>query len=149
MGDIVEIGRIKDRDDFKELERQAYNNTIDISNFQPAEYKYFDRLREISHEYRVKGMTEEARAELNRKKDLIYKEYEEEADERARRALRYQALILGIQRSEFIRTEILKTNDKDKQLDLAMQCISLMMLDGDCFYRMVKKRWEENVQVTD
>ena len=34
----------KDKDTFRKLERQAYDGTIDVTKFPPAEYRYFSEL---------------------------------------------------------------------------------------------------------
>ena len=41
------ILNFKNPDEFKRLEHQAYNGTLDVSDFPPAEYKYFSELRKI------------------------------------------------------------------------------------------------------
>lgn len=35
----------KDKDTFRKLERQAYDGTIDVTKFPPAEYRYFSELK--------------------------------------------------------------------------------------------------------
>ena len=39
------ILNFKDKDTFRKLERQAYDGTIDVTKFPPAEYKYFSELK--------------------------------------------------------------------------------------------------------
>ena len=134
MSEIIKIGQTRDSEQFRELERQAYYNTIDISGFAPAEYKYFDKLRDICHEYRQGAQTEADKKLLNERKARYYAEYEEYIDEHLNRQ---QAEF--IKRSEALRTEIIKTDDKDKKLSLALECISVMINDGGVFLKAAKK----------
>ena len=139
MSEIIKIGQTRDSEQFRELERQAYYNTIDISDFAPAEYKYFDKLREICHEYRQGAQTEADKKLLNERKARYYAEYEEYIDEHLNRVMEYMQQAEFIKRSEALRTEIIKTDDKDKKLSLALECISVMINDGGVFLKAAKK----------
>lgn len=64
----------KNPDDFKKLEKMAYDATIDISGFPPAAYRYFDKLRILYAEYKHGNLSAEA---AKRRKGEIYSEYKE------------------------------------------------------------------------
>ena len=46
------IINFSDADTFRRLERQTYNGTLDVSDFPPAEYKYFSELRKIYYAFK-------------------------------------------------------------------------------------------------
>lgn len=62
----------KNPDDFKELERQAYDGTIDVSRFPPAEYKYFDMLRKLYYAFKFDGLSKN---EAEKQKHMLYADY--------------------------------------------------------------------------
>ena len=54
-------------EDFRKLERRAYDGQLDFSTFPAAEYRYFDRLRDIGYRVRHKGLPKDfAREERKR-----------------------------------------------------------------------------------
>lgn len=60
---------------FRELEKQAWHGTLEISGFPPCEYKYFAQLREIFYAYKFEGLSK-ADAETHKKK--ILRQYQDE-----------------------------------------------------------------------
>lgn len=63
----------KNLDDFKILEKQAYTGAIDVSNFPPPEYKYFDMLRKIYYDFKFNGLPQDT---AEKYKCMIYAEYQ-------------------------------------------------------------------------
>ena len=62
---------------FEKLEHMAYENTLDYTDFPPAEYKYFDKLSQLGSIYRSgqlpKGLCKE-------RKDAYLCDYRKDAD---------------------------------------------------------------------
>ena len=53
------ILNFKDTDTFRKLERQAYDGTLDVSDFPSAEYMYFSELRKIYYAFKFENLPEE------------------------------------------------------------------------------------------
>lgn len=121
----------KDTPEWRELERQAYNNTIDMEQFRycPEKYVYFDKLREASHQYKQDGDKER----LNRIRNNIYAEYEAYKLKAVDSAAMYRWLQDNVKKCSELKIEINKTDDRDAKLELALKIISILT-DDDVFY---------------
>ena len=64
----------KNPEHFKELERQAYDGTIDVTDFPPAAYRYFDSLRKLYAEYKYDNLSKDEAQAVKRKLLAEYKE---------------------------------------------------------------------------
>ena len=133
------ILNFKNPDEFKRLERQAYNGTLDVSDFPPAEYLYFSELRKIYYAFNFEGLSRE---EASRKKNILFREYQENVREHEDRLNVYRAYQENIIKSEMLRTAIQKSADIKEIALLACKCISLMTGD-EVFYRLQKQKMED------
>ena len=122
----------------KRLERQAYDGTIDVSDFPPAEYMYFDQLRQIYYDFKFKELSKED-AE-NRKRKLLRRYNEAVAEyENFRRVYReYQD---NLRRAGTIIAQINKSESIEKIAELACTVIGLILGD-DSFAPRIKKKLE-------
>lgn len=59
---------------FSQLEKQAYNGTVDVSGFPPAAYRYFDSLKKIYEQYRLENLSKE---QAENKKRILLSQYRE------------------------------------------------------------------------
>lgn len=59
---------------WKALEKQAYDGTLDYSQFPPAAYRYFSELMKVYHAYRFEGLDQETAGNRKRK---LYAQYRE------------------------------------------------------------------------
>lgn len=116
-----------DSDTRKRLERQAYDGTIDVSDFPPAEYMYFSELRKIYYDFKFKELSKED-AE-NRKRKLLRRYNEAVAEyENFRRVYReYQD---NLRRAGTIIAQINKSESTKEIAELACTVIGLMLGDN-------------------
>lgn len=124
---------------FKVLERQAYDGVIDISDFPPAAYRYFDCLRILYEEYKFKGLSmEEAQ---QRKQKLLHK-YSEATAVIAGMTAAYHHYQDNIRKAGTLLSEIEKADDVRIMLDYATEAIGCMTGDEN-FHKRIKKKVEE------
>ena len=71
----------KDKDTFSKLERQAYDGTIDVAKFPPAEYKYFSELKKLYYAFKFEGLSKE---EASHRKQILFRKYSEDVSEHER-----------------------------------------------------------------
>ena len=133
------ILNFKNPDEFKQLERQAYNGTLDVSDFPPAEYKYFSELRKIYYAFKFEGLSKE---EASRKKQILLRRYHEAVSEHEKYCEVFREYQENIIKSEMLRTAIQKSADIKEIALLACKCISLMTGD-EVFYRLQKQKMED------
>lgn len=108
---------------FEKLEHMAYENTLDYTDFPPAEYKYFDKLSQLGSIYRSgqlpKGLCKE-------RKDAYLCDYRKDADKTRKNHEAEVGYQKNIRRSDELRCEINSTRNHDVKLMLALRCIELM-----------------------
>lgn len=127
-----------DSDTRKRLERQAYDGTIDVSDFPPAEYMYFSELRKIYYDFKFNELSKED-AE-NRKRKLLRRYNEAVAEyENFRRVYReYQD---NLRRAGTLIAQINKSESTKEIAELACTVIGLMLGD-DSFAPRIKTKLE-------
>ncbi|MCM1007938.1 MAG: hypothetical protein NC485_08390 [Ruminococcus flavefaciens] len=113
----------KDIDTFCKLERQVYDGTIDVSDFPPAEYKYFSELRKIYYAFKFEGL---AKSDAEKQKSVLLCHYHEDLQEHKNRLEVYRHYQENIRQSEMICTAIQKSNDITEIALLACKAVSLM-----------------------
>lgn len=113
----------KNEDTFHRLERQAYDGTIDISDFPPAEYKYFSELRKIYYAFKFDGL---AKSDAEKQKAVLLRHYREDLQEHENRLEVYRRYQENIRQSEILCTAIQKSHDVTEIALLACKTISLM-----------------------
>lgn len=112
-----------DVETFKRLEQQAYDGTLDITQFPPAEYKYFDTMAAIGYRRRHEGLPKDLCKEA---RETAYKDYVEAVAERNSRLAVMREYQKNIKRSDKLRCDISKADSRDEKLKLALRCIEMM-----------------------
>lgn len=126
----------KDKDTFRRLERQAYDSTIDVSDFPPAEYKYFSELRRIYYAFKFEGL---AKSDAEKQKAVLLRNYREDLQEHDDRLAVYRHYQGNIRQSEMICTAIQKSHDVTEIALLACKAISLMT-DEPTFAKLQERK---------
>lgn len=111
---------------FRELEKQAYHGTLEISDFPPCEYKYFAQLREIYYAYKFKGLAKSEAETMKRKLYSQYRNEKHDYDYYFRFVADWNA---NIRKSGTYRSEICKSSDIVEKFRFAVQCIGAMTGD--------------------
>ena len=117
------ILNFKDTDTFRKLERQAYDGTLDVTDFPPAEYKYFSELRKIYYAFKFDEL---AKSDAEKQKAILLCQYHEDLQEHENRLAVYRHYQDNIRQAGMLRTEIQKSHDITEIALLACQTISLM-----------------------
>lgn len=117
------IINFKDTDTFRKLERQAYDGTLDVADFPPAEYKYFSELRKIYYAFKFEGLSKD---DAEKQKAVLLRHYHKDLQEHEDRLAVYRHYQDNIRQSEMLCTAIQKSHDITEIALLACQAISLM-----------------------
>ena len=133
------ILNFKNPDEFKQLERQAYNGTLDVSDFPPAEYMYFSELRKIYYAFKFEGLSKE---EASRKKQILLRCYHEAVSEHEKYCEVYKEYQGNILRAGTLISEINKAKSIHEIAVLACTAIGLMQGERTFADRM-KHKMEE------
>lgn len=126
-------------EDFAKLEKQAYDGTISISDFPPAAYRYFDKLRALYYEFKFKGLPKERAVKIKDKLLSDYKEanraYNDWCDDHKERQE-------CIRKAGTLLSDIEKEKDIVKAAFIAFEVIGRMTGDEN-FIKRQRKKWEE------
>ena len=132
----------KNPEHFKILERQAYEGTINVDDFPPAAYRYFDRLRKLYYAFRFEGLPRES---AERQKRMLLAQYHEASDayEYYRRSCAtYQD---NIRKAGTLLSDIEKSKDVTEIALKACECIQYMT--GECnFLKRQEKKIREGAE---
>ena len=109
-------------DDFRSLERQAWNGTLDYRRFPAAEFKFFATVENLGYMHRhdkiptdlLKDDIDAARNVYQNERLIVRKSFEV-----------YRAYQDAIINADKLRIEINKAHGQDKLL-LALECIELL-----------------------
>ena len=132
--------------EWRDREKEVFSNpeTVDISTLPAVEYKYFDRFREISMEYKAKQINKE---EFQDRLKLIRKDYETDmnlyVDAMAERYGHQQR----IKNSEALLPKLTKGeySDLGEAFKIAVQCIAEMREENVTFKAIVAKAAEKGL----
>lgn len=129
----------KDENTFKNLERQAYDGTIDISDFPAAEFKYFYKLKELYAHFKFLGCPKEDAVRI---KTLLMKQYADDVYERDtayRIAKKYQDNI------KIAHIRLADINGSRDALEIAMFACEIVgaMMGDDSFANLQKRKFEK------
>ena len=69
---------LRDPEIFAQLERQAYEGTVNLLPLPAPAYKYFSELTAVYRAFRFEGMPKE---DAERRKQLLYKDYQRQVQE--------------------------------------------------------------------
>lgn len=122
----------------KRLERQAYDGTIDVADFPPAEYMYFSELRKIYYDFKFEGLSKE---DAENRKHMLLKRYNEAATERENFRRVYREYQDNIRRAGGLITQIHKSQNIREIALLACTVIGLMQGDS-AFAKLIEKKLE-------
>lgn len=124
---------------FKALERQAYDGTIDVTGFPPAAYRYFDSLRMLYARYKHDNLSKE---EASAEKQRLYHQYSEAVAviEGMKSAYRYYQD--NIRKAGTLLSQIEKSDHVGDIALLSAEAIGLMTGD-EGFLKRAQKRIEE------
>ncbi len=125
-----------DPEDFKKLEKMAYDVTIDISRFPPAAYRYFDQLRIIYAEYKYDNLPKEVAAS---RKAKIFSDYKETISAYEQWRSVYKAYQDNIRKAGTLMNDIEKSNTAEDIALLACEVIGIMTGDESFAPRQKKK----------
>lgn len=117
------ILNFKDTDTFSRLERQAYDGTLDVSDFPPAEYKYFSELRKIYYDFKFEGLS---KSDAECQKLHLLHDYQEDLQKQENFLNVYKCYRENIRRVGMLRTAIQKSHDLTEIALIACKVISLM-----------------------
>ena len=130
----------KDKDTFRKLERQAYDGTIDVTTFPPEEYKYFSELTKIYYAFKHEGLSKE---DASRKKQILYKHYQEDISEHEHRLMVYRNYQNNIRIAELNLAKIEKSHDVTEIALLSCEIVGSMMGESTFFGRQKAKILED------
>ena len=126
-------------EDFAKLEQQAYDGTININDFPPAAYRYFDKLRALYYEFKFEGLPRERAMKI---KDKLLSDYKE-----ANRAYKdwcsvFKSYQDSIRQASTLLSDIEKEQDVKAAAFIAFEVIGRMTGDEN-FAKRQRKKWEE------
>ena len=113
-------------DDFRKLERMAYDMTIEIDDFPPAAYRYFDKLRNLYARFKFDNLSKQS-AEAEKKK--LYSDYTEANEAYRHWCDTHKAYQDSIRKADVLMSDIEKSHDT---ADIALKaCEVVGILTGD------------------
>lgn len=130
----------KDKNTFRKLERQAYDGTIDVTKFPPAEYRYFSELKKLYYAFKFEKLPKE---EASRKKRILLKLYKEaisEYENRLNVSRQYQE---HIRIAELNLSKIEKSHNVSEIALLACESLGAVMGEESFYNRQKRKILEE------
>lgn len=122
------------------MEKQAYDGNIDVENFPPAAYKYFDSLRMLYARYKYDDLSKDEAAELKQK---LLSEYKEACGNYDMFRSVYKAYQENIRKAGTLLSDIEKSHDTAEIALKACECIGLMTGDKEFLIRQKSKFMEE------
>lgn len=136
------ILNFKDKETFRRLERQAYDGAINVSDFPPAEYKYFSELRKIYYAFKFEGL---AKSDAEKQKAILLRKYNDDLSEHENKLEVYRHYQENIRQSEMLCTAIQKSHDVTEIALLACKAISLMT-DEPTFAKLQERKITETMK---
>lgn len=127
-----------DNDTRKRLERQAYDGTVEVADFPPAEYMYFSELRKIYYDFKFKGLSKE---DAEKRKRKLLRRYNEAVAEYENFRIVYREYQDNIRRAGTLMAHINKSESALEIAELACTVIGLMLGD-DSFAPRIKTKLE-------
>ena len=130
------ILNFKDEGTFQRLERQAYDGTIVVTKFPPAEYKYFSELKKIYYAFKFEGLSRE---DAFRRKQILLRKYSEAISEHDRCTAVYAQFQENIRKAGENISRIEKSHDVTEVALLACETLGLMMGENSFYGRQKRK----------
>ena len=130
-----------DPEHFKALEKQAYDGTIDVSEFPPAAYRYFDSLQKLYYKYRY---NEIGRQEAEAKKRRLLSQYNETISAYENYRSVYSTEQHNIRTLNTRLSDIEKAQTAEEIALLACECIQILTGEFEFLKRQKKKIIKED-----
>lgn len=130
------ILNFKDADTFRKLERKAYDGTIEVADFPPAEYRYFSELIKLYYAFKHEGLSKE---EASRKKAILLRQYNEALAEHERCLEVYRKYQEHIRIAGLNLSKIEKSTDASEIALLACESLGAMMGESTFYGRQKRK----------
>lgn len=127
---------LKDPAVWAELERQAYDGTVNLPPLPPAAYKYFAELTELYRAFRFDGMPKE---EAENRKRLLRKAYDEQVAEIYRAREVYAENQNAIRQVGTLMSELEKTDSVFELAEKASKIVGLLIGDRSFYGRQIRK----------
>lgn len=112
------------QEEFRELEKSAYNGQLDFNTFPAAEYRYFDRLQNIGYRVRHEELPMDF---AKRECGDARRDYRDDVTERNSRAEIYKKYQQAIIRTETLVSLIYKAKDPVEKLRYALEFVELTL----------------------
>ena len=125
-----------DPEHFKALEKQAYDGTIDVSEFPPAAYRYFDSLQKLYAKYKY---TEIGRQEAEAEKHRLLSQYNETIRAYENFKYVYSTYQDNIRTLNTRLSDIEKAQTAEEIALLACECIQILTGEVEFLKRQKKK----------
>ena len=109
-------------EEFRELEKSAYNGQLDFNEFPAAEYRYFDRVQNIGYRARHEGLPKEF---AKQERDRAHKDYLTDIDERRNCLRAYKQYCDARIRFTELVALIYKSKAPLEKLRWALECVEL------------------------
>ena len=123
------------KDEFRGLERKAWNGTLDFSKFPAPEYKFFNTVQALGYRCRHGNIPAELLKDDIRDARDIYRHEREQLTYNIEAERKYHNARL---RARELVNAIYKTNTKDGKLRFALECIELLIGEGGFAARNLK-----------
>lgn len=130
----------KNSEHFKKLERQAYDGIIDVTDFPPAAYRYFDSLRKLYYEYKYDNIAKDEAQTAKQKLLADYKEASEAYEMFCTVHRNYQENII---KAGTLISDIEKSSDIREAAFKAFEAVGCMTGDSGFLKRQINKFMEE------
>ena len=125
--------------DFRKLEQMAYDMTIEIDEFPPAAYRYFDKLRNLYARYKYDNLSKQS-AEAEKKK--LLSEYEQAVTAYYHWCDTHKAYQDSIRKADVLMSEIEKSSNT---AEIAVKACEIVgVLTGDDSFADRQKRKIDN-----
>lgn len=134
------IINFKDEDTFRKFERQAFDGTIDVSDFPSAEYRYFSELKKLYYAFKFEGLSKE---DAYRKKKGLLRHYHDDISEHERCLMVYRNYQKNILIAEHNLAKIQKSHDVAEIALLSCESLGALMGESTFYSSQKAKILEE------
>lgn len=129
--------------DFRKLEQMAYDMTIEIDEFPPAAYRYFDKLRNLYARYKYDNLSKQS-AEAEKKK--LYSDYIKANEAYRHWCDTHKAYQNSIRKANVLMSEIEKSSNTAEIVVKACEIVGI--LTGDDSFAQRQKRKIDNAKMS-
>lgn len=123
-------------EEFRGLERDAWNDVLDIGDFPAAEYKFFDTIRILGMRHRHDKIPKDLLKEDIVKARRVYKTECEKREYGLNINARYQDAIM---RSDALKIAVEKAVTVEDKLRFALECVELLTNEPGFAARNLRK----------